>query len=225
MSLSRVRSFSSLCVRVTRGEPESKIVQFFLSCCLFCSGRASQSQIFFKVGTTNHISTFFWIVPKMSPSTTKRKITTITPHPPAKRSTPAFRSNSKPAASKNVAAKPLSTLGFLSTKQPKYQIGTKILLDDSIGAKGKAPTEVARKLFVYEIADVSNDGNVVTVKYKKQVICRGGDHFTLYNDGNDQEVRLSKCLWQIAAIVYIIFSPICSTKVHGCEGTHQTGCP
>jgi hypothetical protein len=98
------------------------------------------------------------------------------------------------------------------------------LLNDSIYPKGKAPTEVAGKLFVYEIVEVSDDGKVVTVDYQKQVICEGGDQFILYDDGDDQEVSFLGFLRNIA-IPFSHQFVLNSTKVHRYKGTHRTGSP
>ena len=120
----------------------------------------------------------------------------------AKRSTAAKRppSSAKQAASKSSGPKKSSktsgraqaTLGFSSTKRPKYQVGTKMLLDDSI-YNGKVPDEVKDHLFVYEITDVGDDGNAVTVMFKNQVITPGGNRFRVYQEGDEQQVSSWMC--------------------------------
>lgn len=71
--------------------------------------------------------------------------------------------------SKNVVTKPLSTHGFSAKKRPKYNPGTKILLDETI-YDDKVPTEVKGHFFLYEVSEVHDGGKTVQVQYKEQVI-------------------------------------------------------
>jgi hypothetical protein len=50
---------------------------------------------------------------------------------------------------------------------------------------------VAGKFFVYKILDVPNEGDVVAVEYKNQVISKGGDQFILYDEGTEHKVSFS----------------------------------
>lgn len=126
----------------------------------------------------------------------RKRLANSTSHSNGKRSAIAKHpvSSNKAAVSlsrthpKNTATQSLSSLGFSATKRPKYQNGTKILLDDTI-YNGKAPEEVRGYLFVYEIVDVSADDKMVTVEYKNQVIRQGGDRFRVYTDSEDPQVR------------------------------------
>lgn len=86
----------------------------------------------------------------------------------------------------------LPALGFSKSKRPTYQIGTKILLDDSI-YDDKVPAEVKKHMFVYEIIDVHENGKIVCLVYKHQVIREGGDKFRVYRDSDDPQVRISLC--------------------------------
>jgi hypothetical protein len=108
--------------------------------------------------------------------------------PPQQRLT----SSKKPAKgtktpTKSTVTRPLSTLGFSSTKRPKYQLGTKLLLDDTI-YQDKAPAEVKGHFFVYEIVKLCDSGRSVTIQYKNLVIKNGGDHFRVYKEGEDTQV-------------------------------------
>jgi hypothetical protein len=103
----------------------------------------------------------------------------------------------RPAASKSSSLKTpskgtghntvLSALGFSSSKRPKFPIGTKILLDETI-YNTNVPPDVQGHLFVYEITEVGDDGKSVTVLYKKQVIRKGGHLFRVYDDDDDPQV-------------------------------------
>jgi hypothetical protein len=144
----------------------------------------------------------------MAPPFRKRTGSSATPHgnakraavskrPAASKSTATYPTVTKQAASKfsgpktpskGSGIKSLSTLGFSSSKRPKYQVGTKILLDDTIYTS-KVPDDVKGHLFVYEITDVSDDGKSVTVTYKNQVIRPYGDQFRVYEDSDSAQVR------------------------------------
>ena len=102
--------------------------------------------------------------------------------------TPATKKN-KSTGSNHVTTvtRPLSDLGFSSTKRPKYQIGTKMLLDDSIYDK-EAPAEVKGHYFVYEISSICESGRTVTIQYKNQVVRNGGNMFRVYKEGEDSQV-------------------------------------
>jgi hypothetical protein len=91
--------------------------------------------------------------------------------------------------SKKAATKPLSTLGFSLSKRPAVQIGTKLLLDDTIYG-GKCPREVIDHLFVYEVVSMHENGKTVKVKYNNQVIGEGGDKYRVYKEGDDIQVRV-----------------------------------
>jgi hypothetical protein len=91
-------------------------------------------------------------------------------------------------ATKNTVTKSLTNHGFSASKRPQYQVGTKILLDDSI-YDDKVPAEVKGKLFVYEISSIDANGKQVTIQYKNLVISNGGDRFRQYEEGEDPQVR------------------------------------
>ena len=97
--------------------------------------------------------------------------------------------NNKSTGSNHVTTvtRPLSDLGFSSTKRPKYQIGTKMLLDDSIYDK-EAPAEVKGHYFVYKISSICESGRTVTIQYKNQVVRNGGNMFRVYKEGEDSQV-------------------------------------
>jgi hypothetical protein len=50
----------------------------------------------------------------------------------------------------------LLTLGFLLSKRPPIHIGTKVLLNESIYRKARAPAEVKNHLFVYKVLQVND---------------------------------------------------------------------
>jgi hypothetical protein len=112
-----------------------------------------------------------------SPSKSKQSAT-ATATSAAKKSVPS---------SKKAATKPLSSLGFSSSKHPAVQIGTKVLLDDSI-YHGKCPHEVQEHLFVYEVVGVHENGKFVKVQYNNQVVCNGGDKYRVYKEGDEVQV-------------------------------------
>lgn len=89
---------------------------------------------------------------------------------------------------KNVITKPLSNHGFSKKKRPKYQPGTKILLDDTI-YDDKVPADVKGHYFLYEVSEIHDGGKTVKVQYKDQVIKKSGDHFRVYKEGDDPQVR------------------------------------
>jgi hypothetical protein len=147
----------------------------------------------------------------MAPPVRKRTGSSVPPHGNPKRAAVLKRS---PASSQSTATHPtitkhsgpkttpskvsgiksLSTLGFSSSKRPKFQVGTKILLDDTI-YNSKVPDEVKGHLFVYEITDVCYDGKSVTVTYKNQVIRPDGDQFRVYEDSDSSQVRSLICCY------------------------------
>lgn len=97
--------------------------------------------------------------------------------------------------SKNVVTKPLSTHGFSAKKRPKYNPGTKILLDETI-YDDKVPTEVKGHFFLYEVSEVHDGGKTVQVQYKEQVIKKNGDHFRVFKEGDDPQV----CLFVVSLV-------------------------
>ena len=109
---------------------------------------------------------------------------------------------------KSTVTQPLSSLGFSSSKRPKYHVGTKVLLDDSI-YDDKVPEEVKGHFFVYEIVSTVENGKSVMLQYKDQVIRAGGDSFWVYIEGTDPQVRL-----QISLCVVSIFYMFCLTLIY-----------
>jgi hypothetical protein len=101
----------------------------------------------------------------------------------------------KTTTSDNKATKQpaLSSLGFSSTKRPEYQVGTKMLLDDTI-YNDKVPPSVKGHFFVYEISSIDANGKTVTIEYKNQVITNGGDRFRVpleaLQGGMEEEVTI-----------------------------------
>jgi hypothetical protein len=90
---------------------------------------------------------------------------------------------------KQAATKPLSSLGFSSSKRPAVQVGVKLLLDDSI-YHGNCPPEVKKHLFVYEVVQLHENGKTAQVKYVDQVVKEGGNRFTVYKEGDDVQASL-----------------------------------
>ena len=108
---------------------------------------------------------------------------------PAKKR-PALSSTAKASSTQGKTikrvTKPLSNCGFSCKKRHKYDVGTKILLDDSI-YKGKVPADVRGHLFVYEIKDLKDGGKFVTIEYKNLVIKDGADDFHQYLESKEAQ--------------------------------------
>jgi hypothetical protein len=101
----------------------------------------------------------------------------------------AAKRSSKEAKKKSTIQKPLSTFGVSLTKRPQFSKGTKLLLDDSI-YDDEVPSEVEGHLFVYEISEVCQDGKSVMIVFKNQVIKEGGNRFRVFQEGDEEQVRL-----------------------------------
>jgi hypothetical protein len=114
-----------------------------------------------------------------SPSKSKR-LATATATSGQKKSVPPLK--------KAGTTKSLSSLGFSSSKRPSVQIGTKILLNDSIYG-GKCPEGVRKHMFVYEVVELHPNGRTVKVQYNNQVVRQGGDKYRVYKEGDDVQVR------------------------------------
>jgi hypothetical protein len=107
---------------------------------------------------------------------------------------------------KQAATKPLSSLGFSSSKRPAVQVGVKLLLDDSI-YHGNCPPEVKKHLFVYEVVQLHENGKTAQVKYVDQVVKEGGNRFTVYKEGDDVQASLGFLLryWLFVLLLFLTF--------------------
>jgi hypothetical protein len=114
------------------------------------------------------------------------------PAPTPKTAEKASSSKVSSSGSKNTVTKQ-SSIPFPCSKRPKYQLGTKILLDDQI-YDDKVPDEVKDHYFVYEIVGLLDGGKHVRIEYKRQAIKGDGDTFRFWKDSEDPEVRLIFCL-------------------------------
>jgi hypothetical protein len=139
--------------------------------------------------------------PKRTSASSKRSAATARASPPSKRqATSKAVKGGKAGKGKNpTVTKPLSSLGFLLSKRPKYQIGTKILLDESI-YDDDVPDKVKDHLFVYEITKVDENGKQVQIQYKNLVIRDGGSRFWNYVDSQEP---------QVSRFVYFFFVSFC----------------
>lgn len=150
-----------------------------------------------KRTATDHAPTARGGDPKRPATSNTRRLTNDNRASAATRPSSTKAVATRPAASKSSGLKTpskgtghntvLSALGFSSSKRPKFPIGTKILLDETI-YNTKVPPDVQGHLFVYEITEVGDDGKSVTVLYKKQVIRKGGHLFRVYDDDDDPQV-------------------------------------
>jgi hypothetical protein len=121
---------------------------------------------------------------KNSSSSSKKRAASNPPRSPKRAATAQAVKSGK---AKSSVSQKLSGLGFSSMKRLQYQIGTKILLDDSI-YDAAVPAAVKGKLFVYEISTIDPNGKTVTIQFKDQVIAKGGDRFQAYKEGDETQV-------------------------------------
>jgi hypothetical protein len=114
-------------------------------------------------------------------------------------------------ATKKPAPKPLSLLGFLTTKRQQFNVGTTLLLGTSI-YDTPVPEEVKGHMFVYKIVEFVENGEHVCIEYKNQVIKDGDNMFRVYKDSEEAQVSFvfllffisnSKCFW--SHILFLLF--------------------
>jgi hypothetical protein len=128
--------------------------------------------------------------PSMAPTNNKKRASSLPPRiSDSKRA--ATGKGGKTTAKTTTSGKPLSTLGFSSSKRQQFSIGTKLCLDDSIYKNTPTPDEVKNHVFVYEITEVSENGKSFIVEYKNQVMLQGGEKFRTYKDSEDPQVSIS----------------------------------
>jgi hypothetical protein len=88
-----------------------------------------------------------------------------------------------------------TSLGF-ETRNKKYRVGTKFLLDDSIyDSPSYVPAEVKGMLFEYEVVKVEDGMRNCQAKFNDLVIKRGGNRFRTF--------KVSSC-----------FLPLCSNQTN-----------
>ena len=130
----------------------------------------------------------FDLLRTMAPIVPRKRRSELGTSPAKKR--PALSSTAKASSMQGKTikrvTKPLSNCGFSCKKRHKYDVGTKILLDDSI-YKGKVPANVRGHLFVYEIKDLKDGGKFVTIEYKNLVIKDGADDFHQYLESKEAQ--------------------------------------
>jgi hypothetical protein len=131
----------------------------------------------------------------MAPPSNKKRAAAVPTHPDSKRQATVNKKGAKKSPSttkKPTANTKLSSLGFSSSKRPQYKLGTKLLLDTSIyNDEDAIPEKVVDHLFVYEIVEISENGNTVKILYKNQVIADGGNKFRQYKDSEEAQVSFS----------------------------------
>jgi hypothetical protein len=134
----------------------------------------------------------------MAPTNKKRLLSYSPPSKSKRVATATTTSAAKKSVTKKPVTKLLSLLGFSSSKRTTIQIGTKLLLDESI-YRGKCPPSVKEHMFVYEIVQVHDTGKLWKAQYKDQVVCVGGDKYRVYKEG-------SKCSGTCLFLVVVLFS-------------------
>ena len=135
----------------------------------------------------------------MAPSGSRKRAATNASPTRKKRTTNMDKENGGKEVINRVT-KSLATHGFSCTKRQKYDIGTKILLDNSIYNKGKVPSIVKDHLFVYEISQVHACGKSVRIEYKNLVITEDGDEFQTYKETEKTQVRAA-----LTIICFVLF--------------------
>jgi hypothetical protein len=93
----------------------------------------------------------------------------------------------------------LSLLGFSSSKRTTIQIGTKLLLNESI-YRGKCPPSVKELMFDYEVVQVHDTGKLWKAQYKDQVVRVGGYKYHVYKEGSNAQVH------GLFLVVVVLFS-------------------
>jgi hypothetical protein len=140
---------------------------------------------------------FFWtplwvsLSPNHMAPTNKKRVASVPPCSDAKR--PANKKGTKKRSLNAKTSWPPSTkqssLGFLSSKRPQYQVGTKLLLDTGM-YNNDVPEKVINHMFVYKIVELYPNGKTVIIEYKNQVILEGGNKFRQYKDSEETQVSL-----------------------------------
>ena len=143
-----------------------------------------------------------------SSSSSKKRPASNSPRSPKRAATAQAVTSGK---AKSSVSQKLSGLGFSATKRPQYQIGTKILLDDSIYNEA-VPAAVKGKLFVYEISAIDPNGKTVTIQFKDQVIAKGGDRFQAYKEGDETQVSFPCCCFFICTQHHGLTHPLFVSK-------------
>lgn len=122
---------------------------------------------------------------------------------PSRKRAPADQVSKRPANKKSKTAasqdnptklsitKELTKHGFSKSKKPKYSVGIKLLLNDSI-YESRVPDEVKGHHFLYEISEVHENGKTVTLRYLDQVIAADGNKFRVYKDSEETQVRYER---------------------------------
>ena len=149
--------------------------------------------------------------PKRTSVSSKRSAATACASPSKRQAMSKAVKGGKVGKGKNpTVTKPLSTLGFSSSKRPKYQIGTKILLDESI-YDDNVPDKVKDHLFVYEITKVDENGKQVQIQYKNLVIRDGGSRFWNYKDS--QEPQVNRFVYFFSFYLFVCSIPLVLTII------------
>jgi hypothetical protein len=127
--------------------------------------------------------TLLWVTlsPNHMAPTNKKHVASVPLCSDAKR--PANKKGAKKTSSNAKTSWPpctkQSSRGFLSSKRPQYQVGTKLLLDTGI-YDDDVPEKAINHMFVYKIVELYPNGMTVKIEYKNQVILEGGNKFCQY---------------------------------------------
>jgi hypothetical protein len=138
------------------------------------------------VGILSDTLTWVSLSPKHMAPANKKRVASVPPCSDAKH--PANKKGAKKTSSNAKTSWPPSTkpssLAFLSSKRPQYQVGTKLLLDTGI-YNDDVPEKVIDHMFVYKKVELYPNGTTVKIEYKNQVILEGGNKFRQYKDSKE----------------------------------------
>jgi hypothetical protein len=160
----------------------------FASCCLCrCASRVS-----FVVACRCSADSLLLVEAMAPPNNKKRASSSSSPSKSKRVATATATATAKKSVGKKPVAKSLSSHGFSSSKQAAIQIGTKVLLDNSIYVE-KCPAEVKKHWFVYEVVELNENGKSWKVLFKEQVVREGGDKYWVYKEGMKPQVHIFLC--------------------------------